>query len=84
MFNYRWDGIESHPLEEQWVVNEHTVDSALVAVEKPHRLVPVSHLDLHACIRAEKGSDDLARSMNAWKLESKEPRAPHGSESDGV
>jgi hypothetical protein len=36
------------------VVNEHTVDSALVAVEKPHRLVPVSHFDLHACIRAQK------------------------------
>jgi hypothetical protein len=44
------------------VVNEHAVHSALVAVEEPDRLVPVSHLDLHAFavagIRAEKGSYD--------------------------
>jgi hypothetical protein len=30
------------------VVNEHAVHSALVAVEEPDRLVPVSHLDLQA------------------------------------
>lgn len=53
------------------MVNEHTVDSALVAVEKPHRLVAVSRLDLHACIRTEErfNSDDLAIEIHAWKLD---------------
>ena len=36
----------THLLEEGRVVDEHTVHSALVAVEEPHRLVLIPHLDL--------------------------------------